>query len=135
MTTNRAKKRPSRAPKRTPISGHRDILSVKGVPDGWIPRWVNDVSNRIERFLAAGWEFVTDKEVTVGDRTVNSGTDVGTCITKNVGSGVVAYLMATPKEFYNEDKAASQALIDETEAAILNHKEEGQYGKVSISRK
>jgi hypothetical protein len=135
MTTNRAKDRPSRAKKRTRISGRRNILTVHGIPKGWVARWANDVDGRIEQLQEAGWEFVTDKEIAVGDRTVNSGSNDGSLITKRVGGGITAYLMATPQEYYDEDKALSQAEIDEMEKAITNRRDEGQYGTISISRK
>ncbi len=126
-------RKPART-KRVPISGNRDVLTVSGIPKGYVARWVNDVDDRIQKFKAAGYEFVTDEGVTTGDRTVNNGDNVGSVITKNVGGGVVGYLMAQRQEYYDEDQANSQAAIDETEAAITR-KKEGQYGSIELQRK
>lgn len=131
----KAATRASSRPSRTPISGNRDILTASGIPEDYIGRWVNDVDNRIEKYQSAGYDFVTDDGVTVGDRTVNSGENVGSVVTKNVGNGVIAYLMAQPKEYYDEDKAAIHSQIDEREAAITNRREDGQYGEIKITRK
>ena len=135
MTAQKTVGRPRKEnrPKRVPISGNRNILTVSGIPKGYMGRWVNDVDNSIDKFKAAGYEFVTDKNVVVGDRTINSGNDVGSIVTKNVGGGVVAYLMAQRKEYYEEDQAAKANSIAETEAAITR-KKEGQYGSIKLGR-
>jgi hypothetical protein len=56
---------------------------------------------------------------------------------KSVGKGVVAYLMAIPLEFYEEDQRAKQREIDEMEKAIKRPgkgviSKEVDYGSVSI---
>lgn len=129
---SRAKGRPS---KRTPVSGHRDILTVDGKKDGFIYRWVNDVDNRLARFQAAGYKFV-DHDVEVGLKTVDNPTTYsGSVVSKNVGQGVTAYLMCTLQEFYDEDQAAKLEKVDQYEAEMkrtLNSGRDGTYGKVEI---
>ena len=136
MTEKKTVGRPrkSNRPKRAPISGNRDVLTVRGIPEGYVARWVNDVDERVSKFQAAGYEFVNDKGVITGDKTINNGDNVGSVITKNVGGGVVSYLMAQRKEYYEEDKATAAQAIDDTEAAITR-KKEGQYGSIEVKRK
>lgn len=127
----------SSKPHRKPLSGARDVLTVDGVPRGYVPRWVNDTGDRILRFLEAGWEFLTTKGVTVGEKTVDQDPEgnIGSVVSKRVGSRdgqpLYAYLMVIEEEFYEEDQKEKYKVVDKTEAAIKAPKE-GQYGSVSI---
>lgn len=134
-------KRPNRSvdahPTRTPVAGNRDKLAVRGIPEGKVARWVNDLDegSRIQMFLDAGYEFVTSKGLTIGDRTVDTSTlDTGSVRTKNVGAGVTAYLMAIDKEFYDEDQQAKYDEIQRTEESMFRDdiNSEDRYGKVNI---
>ena len=135
-------KRPNRdvspRPTRTPVAGNRDRLSVKGLPEGVVPRWVNDVDDgsRIQLFLDAGYQFVTAKGLMVGDRTVETSTkDTGSIRTKNVGQGITAYLMALDRELYTEDQDAKHAEIDRTESTMFEDSinPEDRYGNINVS--
>ena len=98
---------------------------------------MNDLDDRLYRFTQAGWEFVTDKNLEVGDPSVNADKELGSVIVKPVGNGIEAFLMCIEEEFYNEDQAAKAAKIDETERAMkeeLNSSRDGRYGGVEISR-
>lgn len=124
-------------PKRTPVSGARDILTVSNIPEGLEPFWINDVGDELLRFREAGYEFWTDKGVKVGDKTVNSSSGVGSPITKNVGNGITAYLMVQRKEWADEDRAAKQRELDEQEAELfreLNAGADGRYGGASLTK-
>ena len=120
--------------KRIPVSGHRDILTVHGKEDGYVYRWVNDENGRIDRLKAAGYELV-DHDVDVGQRTVDTSKGTSSVVSKYVGQGVTSYLMRTKAEYYEEDQAAKNKAIDESEADMkrtLNSKQNGTYGKVEF---
>lgn len=107
-------------PKRIPIGGARDVLATTGIPKNCVGRWVNDnPPGRIQRFLDAGYTFLTHEGVRVGDRTVNTSSGTSSLQTRNVGGGVVAYLMVQSKEFYEQDQAAKQNAILEKERGIF----------------
>ena len=130
MATSKAFNRP----KRKPLSGPSSHLSVDNPVKGLHYRWVNDVGDRVQRLKEAGYEVVTDKgKFAVGGDDMPE--TVGNVISRRVGAGVTAYLMATPEDWYEEDKRAREAVIDEQEAtmkASLNSGEDGRYGKVEI---
>jgi hypothetical protein len=78
--------------------------------NGRVPRWINDVENRISEAQSGGYEFV-EGEVRLGDAKTLADADrrikkqVGT--NKN-GSPRFAFLMAIKKEFYEEDQAKKE---------------------------
>ncbi len=124
-------------PRRIPVSGPRDILTVQDKDPNYVYRMVNDIDDRIERFKLGGYEIVTS-EHEIGmpsvDRASRTG-KFGSAITKNVGGGVTAVLMRIPKEFWDEDQAAKAAEVDKAEAAMRElGKKQGEYGDVKIFR-
>lgn len=133
MTTTRRKEVITRR-NRVPVSGNRDVLTVKGQEDGFVYRWVNDTDDRIHTFEAAGYEHV-DHDVIVGSASVNRGQQVGKTVSKNVGKGTESHLMRIKQEWYDEDQASKKSQIDQVEAVMkreLNSGDNGQYGKVKI---
>ncbi len=102
-------------PKRVPINGDRDILAVHGIKPDMHPCWVN--SYNVQRFLDGGYAFV-DYDVTFGSHHVNQGNSVGARYARDVGQGVVAYLMEIPKEFYDEDREREAQDLRESEGSI-----------------
>ncbi len=128
-------------PTRVPIHGRRSVLEVKGQEPGYHYFWANDIVNNAEgnldRYLDAGYEFVTHQCI-VGDRKVDAATSIGGKISKAVGNGVTAFLMRCPDEIYHEELAFMTHAADEVTAGIkasLNSKEEGKYGEVKISNR
>lgn len=119
-------------PGRVPINGYRDILSVGGQEAGFHYAWIRD--DLTPRFEASGYEFVTHA-VTVGDRKVNSASQIGTNVSIAGGNGRTLYLMRVLQEYYDEDMENYNAEIDSKETVMfaqLNSKEDGRYGKVQI---
>ena len=120
---------------RIPIST-RNILKAP-VRKGFHRRFFNDVDDRIARAEDAGYNFVKG-DVPTGDKSVGDGSKKGSCVTKSVGGGRVAYLMEIPQEYYDEDQKAKQDEIDETERGMITNigtKEagtDGRYGKIAI---
>ncbi len=138
MATNRADAKLEMKPKRVPM-GRRDVLAVTGINENeFVPRWMNDIDDRLQRALEAGYSFVDSAGITVGDATPESVRGGGSVMTKRVGNGTVAYLMKIPKEWYDQDQKAKDAKISHLEAEMkkeLTDKAQGRYGSVSVEQK
>ena len=133
-TTDREKRLAEKRKKRVSVTDGREILSVKNKEDGFTYRWVNDIDGRVKGMEARGWEHV-DHDVEVGETRADSGSNVGSTVSKGVGRGTTAFLMRIENELYDEDQLAKQKMLDEKERAMkkqLNNGEDGQYGKVKI---
>lgn len=129
MPASRQSKEKSVHQERVPIHKSRDVLNVH-IPDGKVGRWVMDRGARLQIFLSAGYEFVTDAGITVGDKKVDGDKAVGATVCKmGNNDGSMLYLMAIDQELYDLDQAAKQAEVDLTEEAILAQTEKpGHYG-------
>lgn len=101
---------------RIPVSGPRDILTVSDKDPSYSYRWVKDIPGRIQRFLDGGYEIV-NHQAKVGSKTVDSGSKVGTAITRNDGAGTLV-LMRIQLEWYNEDQERKMAQIDALEDSM-----------------
>lgn len=124
----------SERPKRNPINGHRDILNVTGQEEGYHYCWVNE--DKVPRYEQAWYEFVSH-DVKVGDRQINTATQLGGKVSLAVGNNLTAYLMRVPQEYYDEDMAAQQAEVDAKESSMkasLNSGADGRYGSVDIGQ-
>lgn len=124
-------------PKRTPING-RNVLTVTGKDPNYVYRIVNDVGGRVDMFKEAGYELVLDKDVTVGDRRINSASAEGSNAQAAVDkSGTKAFVMRIPKEWYEEDQKAKQQHVHELEQTIKKEalaKNDLPSGKLEITR-
>ena len=119
-------------PKRIPVGGPRNIMTVADKDPNYVYRWVNDTPGRIERFKEGGYEVVTGNNE-VGTKTVDRGSKLGSAITKSVGGQLTAVLMRIPKEWYDEDQAAKMAEIDALEASMKEQATRDRYGTLKIS--
>lgn len=126
-------------PKRVPIHEQRNQMTTEQRP-GFVRRWVNDIPGRVEKFLKAGYELVSDKDVTVGDETVtDNNVALGSGARKNVGrtrsgEGTQAVLMEISAELYEEDQKAKQAQVNASEEALKrNIRENDFYGDIKQS--
>lgn len=120
--------------KRVPLH-KRNTIKSEGRP-GFVRRIVNNTPGRIQAFLDAGYEVVTDG-TEVGDPATGLSKGTSSASTRQVGGGIEGVLMEIPVELYNEDQAEKQDLVDRTEQAILPDEEDMQgkmYGSVSIDR-
>lgn len=140
MTTEReVENRPSslnrsERPKRVPIHGHRDKLSLRGAQPGWHYCVVNDDGGNVDRYLEGGYEFVTH-DVTLGDKKINAASQIGQKVSLPVGNGLIGFLMRCPEEIYQEELDLLNQETDEKEAGMkrqLNSRNDGQYGQVEI---
>lgn len=126
-------KAPRGRTQRTPI-GQRNVLTVAGKDPNYVYRIVNDSGDRIQMFLEAGYELVSDSDVRVGDKRVNKGSAEGSVSQVSVGQGQKAMVMRIKKEWYDEDQTAKQRQVDQLEATIKEKALDGTYGKLEISR-
>lgn len=123
-------------PKRTPI-GDRNVLRVEP-RKGYHYRWVNDDQDRqrVQKFLDAGYGFVTEPVEIDADGEAGRPTQMGKRVCRSVGGGVKAYLMQIPQEFYEADQKRKSERVDESEEAIqaTAKKVQGRYGEVVVTR-
>lgn len=120
---------------RVPIHGmDRNILTVidnRQNKDEFVKRWIldkDDTGSRILRFKMAGYEFVNAESVTVGDLSVYKSSSNGSIVRVPADKeGNFMYLMEIPKEYFDEDKAAKAAKVDDTE--VRAHKPQGEQGQ------
>lgn len=111
--------------------GPQSILGDKD-PD-YVYRFVNDTGSRISNFKSAGYEFVEDKDLVVGDSRVFDPSDLGSAKRVTSNDGTASYLMRIKKEYYDEDQAAKAALNDETEKAMKRDAGQGMYGSIKVT--
>ncbi len=112
----------------------RGPQTINGDKDpNYVYRFVNDTGSRIANFQSAGYEFVEDKELVVGDSRVFDPSDIGSGKRVTSNDGTVSYLMRTKKEYYEEDQAAKAAQINETEQAMKQEASQGMYGSLKLS--
>lgn len=119
--------------RRVPLGRHRAKMSIGhlDIPDNKVPRWINDVGNRINEAIDGGYEFVNDPNAQVGeDPMVHRG--LGNAVnmkvgTKEDGSPQRAYLMVIDKDLYKEDQREKMAEIDRIDDAIKHGKHESNF--------
>ena len=122
--------------RRSPINGVRNKLNVRGQEPGYVYRIVNDIEDRVQSLQEMGYEIVTDKGVTVGDKRIANPTQEGSPVKVSVGQGVQAYVMRQKQDWFDEDQKAKNARNDELEAQMKREaKDAGFYGKLQIGEK
>jgi len=148
----RPRKEVSRAdenkPTRIPVSGNRDILTVKGKDKDYEYRWVVDSDengHRIFRFMQGSWEFATTEQgLEIGQMAIYKSENVGSIIRVPAGKtqaskGEYQYLMRIKKKFYQEDQRAKEKALKETERKAFKADKDmspdgmGQYGQTDVS--
>jgi hypothetical protein len=120
-------------PKRIPVAGARDILTVYGKDPNYSYRWIVDAPGRIQRFQEGGWEVVQEN-LEVGQRTVDRGSKVGSAVTKSSGDGRVLVLMRILKEWYDEDQKAKMERLDALEGSMRQEAKVDRYGILEVQR-
>jgi hypothetical protein len=137
-----AKTKESNRPKRVPISGSREVLTVRGAEElekEFHLCWVNDYL--VEKFKLAGYEFIywnelTEENTQVGDVRINADSPMESRVSKSVGNGVTGFLMKLPLEYWEEDQAEKAKRSKETEQAMRKsfiENDNGRYGNVQIA--
>ena len=129
-------------PRRTPLDGARDILTVENKDPNYVYRWTLDTPGRIEWRKERGYEIVTEDHP-VGQPTVDKGSLLGSAVTRYAGNGQRLVLMRIPKEWYDEDQESKQASVSALERSMMEAVQKGRipgssdpgYGNLSITRK
>lgn len=133
MQHKEATKAPSQRTKRVPLQG-KQPLTVRGKELGFQYRVVNDIDDRVLAFKEAGYEVVTDKAVSVGDKRVDAASTEGSVKHISVGGGNKAVLMRIPDDWYAEDQEVKMAKLKQLEDSTREDALSGHYGKLSVSR-
>jgi hypothetical protein len=122
-------KAPSGRVTRTPI-GVRNVLTVKGKDPNYVYRVVNDVDDRVEAFVEGGYEVVKARDVKVGDKRIDAPSEEGSIKRVSVGGGAKGVVMRIRRDWHDEDQAAKEKFIAETEATMKAEALNGYYGKI-----
>lgn len=109
---------PGRASNRKPF-GVMDQKLAYEQRAGFHRHWFNDAGNRVVRAEEAGYKHVLGKDEKPVSKVV--GTAEG-------GSPLTAFLMEIPEEWYQEDMAAQQKIVNEREDAMRRGKLDDQLG-------
>ena len=121
--------RPQRAT-RKPLH-QRGPLSISGEKDSdFADRLGTDRGSRISNHQEAGWEFVEDANLVVGDSRVKDVSDMGTSKRVTSDDGTIQFLMKIKKEYYEEDRATKQAQVDEQMRALQTDASGMGYGSI-----
>jgi hypothetical protein len=124
----------TKRPNRQPIDGPRSIMSIPNQDPNYHYTVQTAEPGNLERFIAAGYEFVTDP-VKIGDPTVNKSVripEMGTALTFEY-RGVTHYALRIRRDWWLEDKAAEERRIREAEDQAAAPSNEGGYGDVKQS--
>jgi len=116
------KKQVSKKRQRVPFSGFRTRLGAKA-RRGYKNRWFNDVDDRVQRALDAGYTFVEDDGSLVGEGEIHQGTTdlngkVSKVVSKNTQPPIRAFLMEIPLPYYMEDQASKEEVNRRVDDAI-----------------
>ena len=127
-------RKPSRK-KRVPLGVHRSKLTIEGfrIPPDKVARWIVDHPGRIAMAEQAGYAFVDDPNIVVGEGAENQRDFLSTKVnrivgTKENGMPLRAFLMMIDKDLYEEDQVAKQKEIDKIDEAIRGGNIQGQVG-------
>ncbi|WP_299517287.1 hypothetical protein [uncultured Flavobacterium sp.] len=129
-----ARSTPQKRVVRKPLSA-RGPLNITGEKDpNFHYRFVNDVGSRVYNYQQAGYEIVTDGDLTVGDSRVSDASDLGSPRRVVGDQGTTSVLMRIPKEYFDEDQAKKNAALDEQDQAMKQQATKDlDYGKLQIS--
>jgi hypothetical protein len=133
-TTKEEKKVLPERKRRSPLDGARDILTVYDKDPNFVYRWVRNDEGRIQWFKERGYEVVTRSQE-VGEKLVDSGSQLGSAVTKFGGGTVTLVLMRIPREWYDEDQAAKEAEIAATEKSMQDPNTYGRDGLIPVRRR
>lgn len=123
-------------PRRNAIdaAGKNKLVTTNLDQANYVYRWVNDTDARILDLKERGYEFVDKDGKIVGDMSIDSAKSESSIISQRMGGGITGYLMAIPKEFYEEDQKLKQEKVDELERAMFaNAKDASNYGKLDVN--
>lgn len=109
---------PNRPSNRKPFGVMEQKLAYEQ-RSGFHRHWFNDAGNRIIRAEEAGYKHVLGKDEKPVSKVVG---------TAESGQPLTAFLMEIPEEWYQEDMAAQQQIVNEREDAMKRGKLDDQLG-------
>lgn len=109
--------------RRTPINGIRNKLSITGADPSMHYLWAMDQDDRLLRLQDQGYQFVSKDKVAVGDKRVADATPMGDAQTLKNRNGDTQYLMAIPKEWFDEDQSRKATEVDSKEESLFQNPE------------
>ena len=125
-----------RTPQRASINGTRNRLALRGQDPKYVYRIVNDIDDRVQSLMEAGYEIVTDNKLQVGDKRAGQATSSpGTPQTVSLGMGDKGVVMRIPRELFEERQAEKHREVKERESMLKNPSMNGaDYGNVKLTR-
>lgn len=120
--THEPERTPQGRAKRIPLGVQTLKLQAAQRP-GFVRRWVNDNGSRIQQALQGGYEYVKD------DAGQNISQIVGS---KEGGGALFGFLMEIREEWYAEDQATKQELVNATEKQIQRGELVGKVGSEGV---
>lgn len=137
-STTKTSTRTDRKPTRVPMSGSRKRMEIdrEDLDARFHYAWISDTKDLIFRAKRAGYENVLTSEIpSWGVADVDTADSSSSVVSMPVGPNVQGYLMKQPMEYYEEDQAELQAVVDRREGDMkkqLNSGDNGTYGEVKI---
>lgn len=125
--------------RRVPMSGSRLRMHIEEADkdQDYHYAWINDSNGLLQRAHQAGFEHCTRKDFPFwGEQQIDMGDGSGQLVAMQVGGGITAYFMKQPMEYYLEDRAELDAMVDAKEADLKRTlaQEEGIYGDLDIKK-
>lgn len=118
-------------PKRKPVGTRQRLQFINQSPDRAY-RLIDATPERIQAFEDAGYKIEQVKDYMVGGQRVDLPSIEDNAV--SVGGGKKQILVSIEREFYEEDQADKQRVVDSKEAGIKSNPSEGQYGEVKLSQ-
>jgi len=119
--------------KRIPL-GARNVLTAPKKP-GFVRRFINDKSDRIQQFIDAGYSIV-EEDIKVGDPQIGKPNQLGSSVSSQ-RDGQRKVLMEIPEKYYKEDYKIAQDKIISVENELrrnsTNPGTDGLHGEVQVS--
>jgi len=118
--------------KRTPFGGSTLKMDIDAVTkerlasEGKVPAWINDVGGRIQEAQRGDYDFVQAGQVG-GEDQEDSRISLRVGTSKH-GEALNAYLMAIPKEYYDEDQDIKEERNKSVDRAIRGEDSSDQLG-------
>lgn len=111
--------------RRIPLGTPMQKLSVPQAQDDpeHVYRWINDTPGRLQKADLAGYKFVEDPTLQVGEGSDNGNSARDSRVSRLVGRNEkggeqYAYLMRIKREWYDEDQESKQQAVDEVDESI-----------------
>jgi hypothetical protein len=126
----------SARPTRQPV-GTRNRFALANTEEGYMYRVVNDVDDRVEQLLEAGYEVVPQAKVSRrGDKRIDEASALGSASSIPVGKGTRAVVMRQRKDWWSEDQAAKHLRSDQLEQGMKDDaRKAADYGELTQSFK